>query len=109
MARAFTQYWKNTTWADHDPGMDTLDHTASNEFRTNNVRRDDRIFIVTNIGGVMYVGGVLSVDKIVGQREATKKFDAEVWQAKDHAMGRGGQPFYKKLRVPVRIARARGI
>jgi hypothetical protein len=106
MARAFTHYWKNTTWKGHEVGGEALGHTASNEFRASKVRPGDRIFIVTNIEGVLHLGGALPVDKVVGQREANRIFGEKVWTATDHAIGRGAQPFYKKLRVPLRTAKA---
>jgi hypothetical protein len=106
IARAFTHYWKNSTWKSHPGGDDALGHTASNEFRVNKVRPGDRIFIVTNIKGVLHLGGVLLVDRIVGQREAERVFGEKLWPAKDHAIGRGAQAFYKGLAVPLKTVKA---
>jgi hypothetical protein len=103
MARAFTQYFKNTTWKNIG---DSLVHTASNVFRKHGVKRGDRIFIVTNITGAMYLGCVLTVDKAVGQSQARAIFRKKVWEAADHVLARDAQPFHRNLRVPQKAVRA---
>src|ERR1019366_6087796 len=106
VARSFTQYWKNTTWDTQEASGEALDHTASNEFRRRGVEPGDRIFIVTNIDGTLYLGGVVVVDRIVGQRDAERRLGSNLWEAKDHVIGRGAQPFNKALRVPLKTVKA---
>ena len=106
MARTFTQYWQNSTWEDYQDGAEPLDHSASNEFKRRGVERGDRIFIVTNIEGALYLGNVMLVDKLVGQRKAQKQRGPNLWKAKDHVLAREGRPFYKDLRVPIETVKA---
>jgi hypothetical protein len=70
MARAFTHYWKNSTWERNDKGNNLLGHTASNLFKKRGVEAGDSIFIVTIEAGQLYVGCVLQVDRVVGRRAA---------------------------------------
>jgi hypothetical protein len=104
VARAFTQYWKNTTLDWHE--SDELEHSASNQFRERGVRHGDNIFIVTVIDGNMHLGGVLIVDKLVGKRAAQKKYGKDVWDASDHVFDHQARPFYKDLVVPPNVVAA---
>jgi hypothetical protein len=48
----------------------------------------DKLFIVTVSEGCLYLGGVLVVDKLMGMREARRRFGENVWQASDHVTAR---------------------
>ena len=103
MTRAFTHYWKNSTWERND---NLLGHTASNLFKKRGVEAGDSIFIVTVDAGMLYVGCVLQVDQVVGRRETQKLLGGKVWETSDHIIAKKNQPFYKNLRVPLDTVRA---
>lgn len=105
MARAFTQYWKDTpgNW-DSDSG--SLYHSASNAFRKRGVQPGDKLFIVTVSQGRLYLGGVLVVDKLMGMRDAKRRLGKDIWEANDHVTARDRQPFYNDLRVPLKTVQA---
>lgn len=92
MGHAFTVYWRNETW-DREAVNTTgqpLVHTAGNEFSRRGVQPGDRIFIVTNRSGMMYVAGAMTVDSIVDRATAEKRLGSDLWEADEHVLGRDG-------------------
>jgi len=106
MSNAFTHYWQNDTWSDaaEHRGED-LDHTAGNEFRKRGVRRGDMIYIVTVIEGKLYLCVRLRADHIVGQKEAERLLNADLWKASEHVVcGSPGQLRFD-IQVPNDVVR----
>jgi hypothetical protein len=105
MARSYTQYWKNESWGP-DVNNGVVDHAVSNNFIARGVQPGDRLYIVTNIKGTLFLGNVLLVNRIVGQEAGEKYSGGDVWEGKDHALAVVGQPLYKDLRVPPETVKA---
>jgi hypothetical protein len=104
-ARSYTQYWKNESWGP-DVNNGVVDHAVSNNFIARGVQPGDRLYIVTNIKGTLFLGNVLLVDRIVGQEAGQKYSGGNVWEGKDHALAVVGQPLYKDLCVPPETVKA---
>jgi hypothetical protein len=107
MSNAFTHYWQNETWGNERPenAGRPFNHTAGNEFDKRGVTKGDRVYVVTNLRGKMFVAGRMTVDRVVGQREAERVLKQRLWKARDHVLGVGGTPMRFDLRVPDAIVK----
>jgi len=83
---------------------DTLDHAAGTQFRARGVERGDRIYVVATRRGELLLLGRLTVDLVVGQREADQHFQEHVYEAPDHLIGSGSALSLERV-VPEGMAR----
>ncbi len=68
----------------------TLDHSASRQFRARGVSRGDRVYIVATRDRRLLLLGRLTVERIVDQATAERRFPGQaVYQAPDHLLGSG--------------------
>ena len=108
MTRAFTHYWKNSTW--RSASRDLLRYTAGNQFVEREVEPGDRLYIVTVLDGRLLLGGRIVVDRVVGPREAAHEFETtqdELWDANDFVLGKASESssFHRDLEIPAKLAR----
>jgi hypothetical protein len=69
---------------------DTLDHAASRQFRARGVTRGDRVYIVGTRDRRVLLLGRLTVERIVDQATAERRFPGHaLYRAPDHILGRG--------------------
>ena len=87
----FTTYWKNDTWkrraeeAKH--GNKKIDYAAADCFKKRGVERGSVVFIVTDIEGVMFLGGYIKVHEILDINDAARylgKSEDKLRQSKDY-------------------------
>jgi hypothetical protein len=102
--RAFTTYWKNSTW-DGENSRERLRHTASNGFRKLDVRRGDRVYITTIRRGQLYVGARLTVRELLTKSKAEQRLGQKLWNARDHIIAAQPQAFVPDRVVPVEVVR----
>jgi hypothetical protein len=68
----------------------TLCHTANRQFRARGVVPGDRVYVVAVREGELLLIGRLSVERVVGQREAERRLGHDdVYEAPDHLLGHG--------------------
>jgi len=84
---------------------DTLDHTASGQFRERGISPGDRVYVVATERGRLLLLGRLTVERVIDQREAEEHFGYPVYEAPDHLLGVGTELRLDRL-VPENIARA---
>jgi hypothetical protein len=112
LPRFFTQYWTNSTWiynaAVHTPGA-LLDHSAGNQFRDRGVTKDDEVYIVTVLEGVMHLLGKIRVGSVCDQAEAATALGTtpdSLWEANDHILAAAATPMDFGREVPLVVAEA---
>lgn len=102
--RFWTHYWKNDTWDEESD--EPLDHAASNVFHSRGVAAGDRVYVVTVRDGHLYLGGVITVDAVVGQSEAERRLGkSSIWAADDHVIAKESGPFVRDRQVADEVAR----
>jgi hypothetical protein len=82
----------------------TLDHTASDQFRSHGVQPGDRVYVVAMREGQLLLIGRIAVERVVDQDEAERHFGRPVYEARDHLIGHG-TPVRLDRVVPESIAR----
>lgn len=70
-------------------GGKSLDHAAGPQFRARGVKHGDHVYVVATSQGELLLLGRLTVDRVVGQREADEHFKEHVYEAPDHLIGSG--------------------
>jgi hypothetical protein len=85
---------------------DTLCHAAGSRFRAVGIETGDRVYVfsTTRRDRELLLLGRLTVEQIVGKREAQARFKTEVYDAPEHLIGRGTPLDFDRV-VPENIAR----
>ncbi len=85
-------------------GGATLSHAANAQFRARGVAPGDRVYVVATEHGRLLLLGRLDVERVVGQTEAERHFEEQVYEAPDHLVGTGTELRLDRV-VPEHIAR----
>src|SRR5689334_13902144 len=108
---AYTHYWSNQTFIEAKEGGETnlpLNHVASNIFVQRGVREGDNIYVVTVVGGAIFLVGRLTAAKIVhSDAEAEALLGYTPWSAADHVIADddGCTPMNFECQVPLEIVK----
>lgn len=81
-----------------------IEHTANEQFRGVGVEPGDRVYIVGTEAGRLLLLSRLVVGRVVGQREADRKYGRETYEASDHLIGDGAPLRFDRV-VPEDITR----
>jgi hypothetical protein len=70
---------------------DTLCHAAGSRFRSLGIKPGDRVYVfsTTRGDGELLLLGRLTVEQIIGKREAQLRFNSPVYDAPEHLIGTG--------------------
>jgi len=102
--KEYTYYWRSNDWHELQGGK--IRHVAGKGLRRKGLEIGDRIYVVTNLDGEMYLGGSLDVAQVVDRTEARRLLGRDVGVAGDYAIAATAQDFHADLRVPLRVTRA---
>jgi len=97
----FTHYWSGETFKRlaQTPGGD-LDHTAGNQF--NGVMPGDTVYVISFFGGVLYVVGRMTVERVATREEAIAVLGtSDLWDAKQHVIAKQGTSSRERFDVPI--------
>lgn len=84
MGRYFTHYWTGQT-LDFNPEGGRIGHTAGNRFRTRNIGRGDRIYILNIRSGKVYlIGALTAASPPLSDSDARTLLGEHIWEADDH-------------------------
>src|SRR5215213_9789548 len=111
MPQHFTHYWKNETWEfnrerdQDDEGY--LIHTAGEIFRSRGVKPGDLVYVVTVLGGQLFLCGRMEVEQLLNQKETNRFYGENVWEASDHLLSSQANATRRHfdLRVPLSITK----
>jgi hypothetical protein len=97
--RFWMLHWKNRLWRP-DINQDDwiINHSAGNRFTSRGVSRGDAVYIVTLIEGQLFLGGKMTVDRVVDNQEAIRLFGDWIYEAGEHLVGAEGSGTPLKLR-----------
>lgn len=104
----FTHYWEAETCHRHDDSGDyLLEGIAGNQFLRRGVAPGDTVYIVNVLGGRLRLLSRITIDKIVSEQEAKKKFGDDVYPGKDQCLGKPGHstPVSVSRYVPADVVR----
>ena len=93
----FTYLWKNDQWDWERSRRDSrpFEHCAGSQFLSRGVRPGDRVYVVTNIGGRMYLGARMVVLKVCSAEEAAEHLGVtphQLYPGREHCLGQEGTP-----------------
>ena len=69
------------------------------------MRAGDRIYVVTNQYGTLYLAGRMTAERIVGQREAERQLGGDLSPATEHVIGVDGTPMKFDRAAPDGVVR----
>jgi predicted HNH restriction endonuclease len=92
MTRFWTCHWQNRFWRpDINAEHKAVCHSAGNSFKKRGVSRGDVVYVVSLMEGQLFLGGKMSVDRILTYREAVDFFGhANFYNAEEHVIGVDG-------------------
>ena len=112
MSNYFTHYWKNETCDDMEKRNyqgKPLTHTANDEFcafGNHCVKEEDYVYVVTVKDGELILVAKIEVEDVTNQIQAAKELKTtpdELWEAKDHIIGKSCIPIDFHRGVPTDI------
>ena len=112
MGRYFVLFFDRRTWRSLDLnkrllGRTQLRHAGGDELDRKGIRRGDRVYVATWIGGSLFLGGRIRVGRMLARRAAARRFgENNITPGRWHvvAVSSGTEPFFPNLKVPAAIA-----
>jgi len=96
MMRFWTCHWQNRTWCDevNGPEYRPVRGSLSNSFQRHGVSVGDVAYVISLIGGQLFLGGRMTVSRIVSREEALRIYgNDDLYPAKECIIDdRGGSP-----------------
>ena len=104
MIKYFTYYWKNSTYEKIKPFKGLIDLWESSEmFYQRGIKKNDYVYSVTVIKGILYVIACLQVAKILTHEEAINFLGSELaekWPASHHIIAKNATPIMLEIDIP---------
>ncbi|MFB1486960.1 MULTISPECIES: hypothetical protein [unclassified Thiocapsa] len=113
MKNYFTYLWTNARWKQKCESSNErsrlLSYAASENFRKRGVEPGSTVFIVTVLGGELYLGGSILVSKMMTHAEAKNFLDLpeqDLWRAEDYIVAEKGKEMIMRCdnKIPAAIA-----
>jgi hypothetical protein len=108
-ANYWTCHWRFLSWrTDVNPEFQKICFAGSNKFTERGVAPGDRVFIVSLSGGQLFVGGRMTVERIVSRAEAMRVTrNSRLYEAREWILGapKGGTPLSLHRRIAPELSK----